>query len=273
MQEEKHPCCLTIAGSDSGGGAGIQADIKTMTVLGCYASSVITALTAQSGLGVAGIHAPAPEFAALQLKTVLEGFPVRAAKTGMLFSADIIHALADILEQVDFPLVVDPVCVSQSGQALLKEDAVQALASRMLPLAALVTPNRPETELLAGMSVRSERDIVEAASRLFRMGAKAVLIKGGHFEADGGGRLTDWLCVPGRPAEHPDGTHDLRPRRRNPHHPGARRAVRRNSCHAGGAGGHLFFQKPGLLHRYPALGVSGCRLSLRCPYGLADKAG
>lgn len=201
MQEEKHPCCLTIAGSDSGGGAGIQADIKTMTVLGCYASSVITALTAQSGLGVAGIHAPAPEFAALQLKTVLEGFPVRAAKTGMLFSADIIHALADILEQVDFPLVVDPVCVSQSGQALLKEDAVQALASRMLPLAALVTPNRPETELLAGMSVRSERDIVEAASRLFRMGAKAVLIKGGHFEADGGGRLTDWLCVPGRPAE------------------------------------------------------------------------
>lgn len=201
MQEKTHPCCLTIAGSDSGGGAGIQADIKTMTVLGCYASSVITALTAQNGLGVTGIYASNPEFIALQLKTVLNGFPVRAAKTGMLFSAEIIHVLADILECVDFPLVVDPVCVSQSGQALLKEDAVEALRTRMLPLAMLVTPNRPEAELLTGMSIKNDVDINKAASRMFCMGAKAVLIKGGHFEADTEGRLVDWLCIPDTPPE------------------------------------------------------------------------
>ncbi len=201
MPENNHPCCLTIAGSDSGGGAGIQADIKTMTVLGCYAASVITALTAQNGLGVAGIHAPEPEFAALQLKTVLEGFPVRAAKTGMLFSVDIIYALADILDQVSFPLVVDPVCVSQSGQPLLEMDAVDALRVRILPLAALLAPNRPEAELLAGMSIEKERDVATAAMRLFDLGAKAVLVKGGHFEADGQGRLVDWFCVPGRAPE------------------------------------------------------------------------
>ena len=201
MQENNHPCCLTIAGSDSGGGAGIQADIKTMTVLGCYASSVVTALTAQNGLGVTGIHAPDPHFVVLQLRAILDGFSVRAAKTGMLFSAEIIQALADILKQTDFPLVVDPVCVSQSGHALLKQDAVEALRFRILPQATLLTPNRPEAELLAGVKINDEADIAIAASRLFNMGAKAVLIKGGHFETDGKGRLVDWLCLPGVPAE------------------------------------------------------------------------
>ncbi len=110
--------------------------------------SVITALTAQNGLGVTGIHAPDPGFVALQLNTVLEGFPLAAAKTGMLFSADIIDALADILENKDFPLVVDPVSVSQSGYKLMEDDAVAALESRILPLADLLTPNVPEAELL-----------------------------------------------------------------------------------------------------------------------------
>lgn len=123
------PCILTIAGSDSGGGAGIQADLKTITVIGGFGMSVITALTAQNGVGVAGIHAPEPGFVGLQLKTVREGFPIAAAKTGMLFSAEIIEAVEAGLQGREFPLVVDPVCVSQSGQRLLREDAGQCLAA------------------------------------------------------------------------------------------------------------------------------------------------
>ncbi|UZP69033.1 bifunctional hydroxymethylpyrimidine kinase/phosphomethylpyrimidine kinase [Desulfovibrio mangrovi] len=195
MQTRKPPCVLTIAGSDSGGGAGIQADIKTMTVLGGFGMSVITALTAQNGLGVTGIHAPEPEFVALQLRTVLEGFPVAAAKTGMLFSAPIIEAVADGLADKNFPLVVDPVSVSQSGHALLKEDAVEALKKRILPLADLLTPNRPEAEMLAGMKIDTEADVAEAIARILDMGPRAVLLKGGHFEA--GATLVDWLGVPG----------------------------------------------------------------------------
>lgn len=138
------PNILTIAGSDSGGGAGIQADLKTMTMLGAYGMSVITALTAQNGLGVRGIHAPDPSFAVLQFQTVLDAFPVDAAKTGMLFSAAIMDALAPMLEKKTFPLVVDPVCVSTSGHRLLEEDAVETLKTRILPLADLLTPNRHE---------------------------------------------------------------------------------------------------------------------------------
>ena len=195
----KPPNILTIAGSDSGGGAGIQADLKTMTMLGAYGMSVVTALTAQNGLGVNGIHAPEPDFVVLQLKTVLEGFPVQAAKTGMLFSHGIIHAVADTLEALPeekrFPFVVDPVCVSQSGHRLLEEDAVEALRTRILPLATLLTPNRPEAELLTGMNIRSEEDIAEAGRRLLDLGAKAVLIKGGHFD-NAPILVTDWLITP-----------------------------------------------------------------------------
>lgn len=194
------PSILTIAGSDSGGGAGIQADLKTITVLGAYGMSVITALTAQNGLGVKGIHAPDPAFVALQLRTVLEGFPVQAAKTGMLFSSAIIGAVADILSTRSFPLVVDPVCVSQSGHALLEEDAVEALRERVLPLADLLTPNRPEAELLAAMPIRSDADVAEAGRRLLALGAKAVLIKGGHCEGTPI-FVTDWLITPDRDPE------------------------------------------------------------------------
>ncbi len=192
----KPPNILTIAGSDSGGGAGIQADLKTMTMMGTYGMSVITALTAQNGLGVDGIHAPDASFVALQLRTVLAGFPVHAAKTGMLFNAAIIGAVADVLEGQSFPVVVDPVCVSTSGHRLLEEDAVAVLKDRMIPRADLLTPNRPEAELFAGMTIAGDEDAIEAARRILAMGARAVLIKGGHID----GKpifVTDWLLERG----------------------------------------------------------------------------
>lgn len=195
------PCILTIAGSDSGGGAGIQADLKTITVIGGFGMSVITALTAQNGLGVDGIHAPEPGFVSRQLKSVRDGFPIAAAKTGMLFSADIIEAVETGLQGRGFPLVVDPVCVSQSGQRLLREDAVNALKWHMLPKADLLTPNLPEAELLTGISLRSAADIAPVAQELLKMGPKAVLIKGGHFDMAGGDTVTDWLVLPDREPE------------------------------------------------------------------------
>ena len=199
------PCILTIAGSDSGGGAGIQADIKTITILGGFSTSVITALTAQNGVGVDAIHAPDPGFVAQQLKTVRDGFPIAAAKTGMLYSAPIIEAVSAGLRGRSFPLVVDPVCVSQSGQPLLREDAVNALKWHILPHADLLTPNRPEAELLAGRAIRVPADIPVVARILLGMGPKAVLIKGGHFGEgispvdavlSNNAVCTDWLALP-----------------------------------------------------------------------------
>ena len=197
---QQMPNVLTIAGSDSGGGAGIQADLKTMTVMRTFGMSVITALTAQNGLGVTGIHAPEPGFVALQLNTVLEGFTVHAAKTGMMFNAGIIHAVADILDTQSFPLVVDPVCVSTSGHTLMEENGIEALKERLMPRAALFTPNRPEAERFSGMKIESDDDVIEAGTRLLDMGAKAVLMKGGHCE----GRpvfVTDWLLEKGHEPE------------------------------------------------------------------------
>ena len=216
-QQNSHPVTLTVAGSDSGGGAGIQADLKTMTALGAFGVSVIAALTAQHGAGVLGIHETPPDFVTLQMKAIRTGFPVRAAKTGMLASASIIEAVADSLKERDFPLVVDPVCMSQSGHSLLRDDALQTLVRRLLPLADLLTPNRPEAELLTGFAVNNAADVKKAAKRLLEMGARAVLVKGGHFEGghfeQGGGAetsarkdarragedtLIDWLVLPGR---------------------------------------------------------------------------
>jgi hydroxymethylpyrimidine/phosphomethylpyrimidine kinase len=190
------PNILTIAGSDSGGGAGIQADLKTMTMMGTFGMSVITALTAQNGLGVRGIHAPHAEFVALQLETVLEGFPVHAAKTGMLFNSDIIHTVADILEKQSFPLVVDPVCVSTSGHTLMEDSGIATLRERLMPRADLFTPNRPEAELFSGVTISSDDDAVEAGMRLLSMGARAVLIKGGHV-SETPVFVTDWLLERG----------------------------------------------------------------------------
>lgn len=193
---QQMPNVLTIAGSDSGGGAGIQADLKTMTVMRTFGMSVITALTAQNGLGVTGIHAPEPEFVALQLTTVLDGFAVDAAKTGMMFNAGIIHAVADILDGQSFPLVVDPVCVSTSGHRLMEENGIAALRERLMPRADLFTPNRPEAELFSGMKIVSDEDILEAGTRLLDMGARAVLMKGGHCEGSPV-FVTDWLLEKG----------------------------------------------------------------------------
>lgn len=190
------PNILTVAGSDSGGGAGIQADLKTIMALGCYGMSAITALTAQNGSGVAGVEAVSPEFVALELETVLAGFPVAAAKTGMLFSAPIIRAIAPILAKRNFPLVVDPVSVSQSGSRLLREDAVQALIEDIIPGCDLLTPNKPEAEMLAGMKVDSAESAFSASEKLVGMGARAVLVKGGHMP--GAVMVTDYLLIPGQ---------------------------------------------------------------------------
>lgn len=190
------PNALTIAGSDSGGGAGIQADLKTFTTLGVYGTSVITALTAQSGLGVKGIHAPDADFVALQLETVLKDFPIHAAKTGMLFNAEIIEKIAILLAKRDFPLVVDPVCVSTSGHVLIQDDAVDTMKKYLFPMTNLITPNRPETELLTGIKLTDQKAVHEAAMILLDMGAKAVLIKGGHC-TEKSEIITDWFVEQG----------------------------------------------------------------------------
>ena len=201
MSEQHIPVILTIAGSDSGGGAGIQADLKTIAMLGGYGASVITALTAQNTVEVRGIHAPPAEFTALQLAAVLEDLPVRAIKTGMLFNSEIILAVAKGLENFYGPLVVDPVCVSQTGHRLLEEEAIKTLREEMLPIATLVTPNKPEAEALTGMTIDSRETLFKAMDEILSWGAHAVLIKGGHFgdghEGDSVGGdvefLKDWF--------------------------------------------------------------------------------
>jgi len=191
-----HPQALTVAGSDSGGGAGIQADLKTFAMNGVFGASVITALTAQNSLGVRGIHAPEPSFVALQLEAVLEDLCIGAAKTGMLFSSEIMAAVAPLLKDWGGPLVVDPVCVATSGDTLLKSDAVESLKRDMAPLAAVFTPNRHEAELLTSMTIASREDGFEACRRLLDLGPKSVLLKGGHF--DESIAVTDWLALPGQ---------------------------------------------------------------------------
>ncbi len=187
---------LTIAGSDSGGGAGIQADLKTIMAMGCYGMSAITALTAQNGLGVSGIFPASADFVELQLKTIFAGFSVQAAKTGMLFNAEIIHTVAQNLEHRSFPLVVDPVSVSQSGSRLLQEDAVEVLVRELVPLADLLTPNIPEAEMLSSMKIGDLEGQAQAGQKILSLGARAVLVKGGHMEhAD---VVTDILCLPGQ---------------------------------------------------------------------------
>jgi len=165
-------CILTIAGSDSSGGAGIQADLKTFTALGCYGAAVITALTAQNTTAVSAIHAPPPEFVAEELRMVLADLDVAAAKTGMLFSAQTVAAVVPLLEEHDFPLVVDPVCVAQSGARLLQDDAIRAMAGLLFPRATLLTPNLPEAELFSGLAIdpADTGSLVAAAQALLAMG-------------------------------------------------------------------------------------------------------
>ncbi len=170
------PRCLTIAGSDSGGGAGIQADLKAFAAAGCHGMSVVVALTAQNTVGVTAVHEAPAEFVRAQLEAVFSDIGVDAAKTGMLFSAPIVETVADFLAANPVPLVVDPVMVASSGARLLREDAVETLVRRLFPLATVITPNLLEAEALAGGP--APRD--ELARRLHALGPTAVIVTGGH---------------------------------------------------------------------------------------------
>jgi hydroxymethylpyrimidine/phosphomethylpyrimidine kinase len=172
---------LTIAGSDSGGGAGIQADLKTFSAIGCYGMSVITALTAQNTRGVYGIHAVPPAFAVEQINAVLSDIGADAIKIGMLYSAELIEAVAAALKNHGAQkIVIDPVMVAQSGDKLLQDDAVEAIKTDLMPLAEVVTPNLPEAEVLTGQKLQNRQDVESAASRLAAHGSRNILIKGGH---------------------------------------------------------------------------------------------
>lgn len=179
------PVALTIAGSDSGGGAGIQADLKVFFALGCHGTSALTALTAQNTVGVAGIQEVPPEFVALQIETVVSDLGVDAAKTGMLSSAPIIEAVAAAAESQGLHrLVVDPVFISKHRDELLARDAVDALKKVLFPLALLITPNLYEAGALLAADISSLEEMEQAARELHTFGSRAVLVKGGHLEAD-----------------------------------------------------------------------------------------
>ncbi|HZR91091.1 MAG TPA: bifunctional hydroxymethylpyrimidine kinase/phosphomethylpyrimidine kinase [Gaiellaceae bacterium] len=172
------PRCLTIAGSDSGGGAGIQADLKAFAAAGCFGTSVIVALTAQNTVGVSAVEEASPSFVEAQLDAVFSDIGVDAAKTGMLFSRAVVETVAGYLARHPVPLVVDPVMVASSGARLLREDAVETLVARLFPLATVITPNLLEAEALAGGP--APRD--ELARRLHALGPGAVIVTGGHGE-------------------------------------------------------------------------------------------
>lgn len=180
------PRLLIVAGSDSGGGAGIQADIKTSQALGVYAMTAVTALTAQNTRAVLDVMPVPPAFIVAQMNAVLDDIGADAVKTGMLQSAGVITAVARVLRErgQGMPVVIDPVMVAQSGDRLLEADAVAALASELLPLATILTPNRPEAEVLLGRAIGDGADQARAAGELVALGCPAVLLKGGHAEGD-----------------------------------------------------------------------------------------
>ena len=185
---------LIIAGSDSGGGAGVQADIKTVTALGGYAATAITAITVQNTLGVSRIHPLDVALVAAQAQAVLQDIGADAFKLGMLGNGSMIEAVAEILRGAsEIPAVIDPVMIAKGGQNLLASDAVSTLISLLLPRADLLTPNAPEAEALTGLEVRTTDDLRRAGDRLLRFGARAVLMKGGHIPGDS---LVDILMTP-----------------------------------------------------------------------------
>ncbi len=184
---------LTIAGSDSGGGAGIQADLKTMSANGCYGMSVITALTAQNTVGVSAIHAVPVDFVAAQMEAVLSDIGVDAVKIGMLFSPELIKTVAENLQKFAIrTIVLDPVMVAQSGDKLLQDEAIEALKEYLIPLAELITPNLPEASVLLGRDIATTAAIEQATVELTDFGCRNVLIKGGHLE---GGDSDDCLYL------------------------------------------------------------------------------
>ena len=178
------PVALTIAGSDPSGGAGIQADLKTFHQFGVYGEAAITLLTVQNTVTVSRVEVLPPELVVAQIEAVVQDIPPRAAKTGALGSAEMVAAVAKAAERFSFPLVVDPVIVSKHGRPLLPEAALASFRDLLIPRAALVTPNIPEAQALTRIDIRTARDVCRAAAEIAEMGARAVLIKGGHLEGD-----------------------------------------------------------------------------------------
>jgi hydroxymethylpyrimidine/phosphomethylpyrimidine kinase len=205
------PRVLTIAGSDSGGGAGIQADLKTMLALGAHGMSVIAAVTAQNSLGVQGAWELPVEAVRAQYRSVVDDIGVQAVKTGMLASPALVTTVAELLADAPAPVVVDPVSVSKHGYRLLADDALDAVRTRLLPLATVTTPNLNEVAELTGVTVTDEAGMRQAADRLLAYGPRWVLVKGGHLPGEAADLLTDgdeehWLRAPRHDNRHTHGT-------------------------------------------------------------------
>lgn len=210
------PRVLTVAGSDSGGGAGVQADLKTMLALGVHGMSVITAVTAQNSVGVQGAWELPVEAVRAQYRSVVDDIGVQAVKTGMLASAELVEAVADLISGTDAPAVVDPVGVSKHGDPLLAASALDSVRGRLLPVATVATPNLDEVTQLTGVRVESEGDMRRAAAAVLEYGPRWALIKGGHLAGRAGGSqavdlLTDgteehWLRAPRHDNRHTHGT-------------------------------------------------------------------
>ena len=183
MSKYKYPVVLTIAGSDSGGGAGIQADLKTISALGCFGTTAITAVTIQNTLGVSGIHSIPGGIVKAQIKAVMDDLKPLAVKIGMVHSADLAIAIASVLrEYLDTPIIFDPVMVATSGQRLIENDTIETLKKELFPVAKLVTPNLDEAAILAQMEISTIDDMKKAALRIMQYGCNAVLVKGGHLK-------------------------------------------------------------------------------------------
>jgi hydroxymethylpyrimidine/phosphomethylpyrimidine kinase len=207
------PRVLTVAGSDSGGGAGIQADLKTMLALGVHGMSVLTAVTAQNSVGVQGAWELPVEAVRAQYRSVVDDIGVQAVKTGMLASAELVEAVAELLADVGAPVVVDPVGISKHGDSLLAESALDSVRTRLLPVATVATPNLDEVAQLTGVRVESEEQLRPAARAVLAYGPRWVLVKGGHLAgtADAVDLLTDgveehWLRAPRYDNRHTHGT-------------------------------------------------------------------
>ncbi|MDI3406118.1 bifunctional hydroxymethylpyrimidine kinase/phosphomethylpyrimidine kinase [Streptomyces cavernicola] len=205
------PRVLTVAGSDSGGGAGIQADLKTMLALGTHGMSVVTAVTAQNSLGVQGAWELPVEAVRAQYRSVVDDIGVQAVKTGMLASAELVETVAELLAGTDAPTVIDPVGVSKHGDSLLAASALDSLRTKLLPVATVATPNLDEVTQITGVRVESEDGLRRAAAALLEFGPRWALIKGGHLEGDAVDLLTDgseehWLRAPRHDNRHTHGT-------------------------------------------------------------------
>jgi hydroxymethylpyrimidine/phosphomethylpyrimidine kinase len=205
------PNVLTVAGSDSGGGAGIQADLKTMLALGVHGMSVVTAVTAQNSLGVQGAWELPVEAVRAQYRSVVDDIGVQAVKTGMLASAELVEAVAQLIAETDAPAVIDPVGVSKHGDALLAASALDSVRTRLLPVATVATPNLDEVAQIAGVRVESEGQMRQAAAAILAYGPRWALIKGGHLSGDAVDLLTDgseehWLRAPRHDNRHTHGT-------------------------------------------------------------------